>query len=102
LNSGSRGLLVLVIGLALGAAAVLAFGRSGGRSDEVRQTFQYSVGGMGTGPAVHSARCGRAFDMRVTPSCIWRHGAVAGGDRYCPLHGNAMSIATRAAPAGSE
>jgi len=85
----AESLLVLVFLLAAFAAGALAFG--GGHPEPGARPIpmQRAVGGFGAGPAVHPARCARAYDGRVTPFCSWRHGAVAGGDRYCPLHGAA-------------
>ena len=86
MKSATEALLVTVIVLALGAGAVLAFGGAAQAPEPTPKSFQELVGGLGTGPAVHPARCGLAFDRPVAGSCSWRHGAVAGGDRYCPLH----------------
>lgn len=72
-------LAAMTVALVLGAAAVLVVAPS-----------RASAGSpaLGVGPAVHPFVCGHAFDARGNPQCSWRHGPLAGGDRYCPLHGS--------------
>lgn len=85
-------LLALTLVAAGGAIAVLASGAPDRPVAPASARFQRAVGGLGTGPAIHPARCGRAFDGRVTPFCSWRHGAVPGADRSCPLHGPPVRV----------
>jgi len=76
-------------GLVVAAIAVLASGPQAGAPSgpgSAAAAFQRGVGGLGVGLAVHPERCGRAYDARVAPQCDWRHGAVPGADRFCPLH----------------
>ena len=72
---------ILLVGI---AGALLAGAPA---SPPAKTDFQSTVGGIGAGVAVDPSLCVRAFDDCVATDCGWRHGPVAGGDRFCPLHG---------------
>lgn len=87
--SGRGPALVLALVATLAAAAattVAATSRRDAREAARSEGFQALVGGLGGGPAVHLARCARAFDVRLDDGCAFRTHPVPGGGAYC-AHG---------------
>ena len=73
----------------LAAAAVVT---CAGRGDAARAArgaeFQRLVGGLGLGPSIDLAQCGRSFDARIAGDCAERLDAAPGGVLPCG-HGGA-------------
>jgi hypothetical protein len=87
-EKGSGLLLVLVL-LAGGAAAVLA-AEGRGRGSTRREEFQRLVGGLGFGPALDLSVCAFGFDPRLDGTCAFDSGAVPGGTCFCPRHAGSV------------
>jgi hypothetical protein len=90
-SSGPARLVGAVLALVAGAAAAVASssGPSPGEVERGRE-FQRLVGGLGLGPTLDLSRCDADFDRRVGPECPDRHGAIPGGDVFCPHHAGSV------------
>jgi hypothetical protein len=86
-GSKQRWSTVTILGLALAAAAVLAWESAGDPHTDSKRAFGQLVGGLGLGPALDLGRCEFSFDPRLCGHCSSDVGIVPGGMTFCPHHG---------------
>jgi hypothetical protein len=91
METRGRGLLLGLVLLVGGAAAVLVAEGRGGQVREARaEQFQRLVGGLGFGPATDLGDCPFGFDPRLDGSCAADRGPVPGGACFCPRHAGSV------------
>lgn len=82
-----EGIILLVVGgMALSAAAVVAWDTPPNGRRESARAFHHITGGLGSGPAVDLAGCPHAFDLRSAGRCPRDLGPLALGSAFCPWH----------------
>src|SRR5216684_764413 len=91
MESRGFGLLVVLLFLVAGAAAVLVReSLAQDRKQRHAEEFQRLTGGVGFGPALDLSGCAFGFDPRLDGTCAEDCGPVPGGACFCPRHAGSV------------
>ncbi len=94
----SRVGLAVALLVATAAGALLAGVRRDPARDSAAQVIHGLTGGVGLGPALDPARCARAFDPRLAPTCDDATGALPGTGFACPHTPSSWLTVPRSTP----